>query len=154
MTPHTHWQSSRAIPLSHERGGRHLGGTCLESLSAGERAQALYTVQPLLTKRSAQWRKAFWALPAVDLHTTQVPQGLIASRKLPLQACAAQACISHWLATAMCSRSEQSTANGTTFPKMDTHWQSSRVSRKHNGRTVGTTSLENQPAAHRHKFKK
>ena len=27
----THLQSSKAIPLSHERGGRHFGSTCLES---------------------------------------------------------------------------------------------------------------------------
>ena len=63
----THWQSSRAIPLSHERGGRHVRGTCLK-----ERAFELYTVQPVLIKRSAQWRKAFWALPAVNLHSKQV----------------------------------------------------------------------------------
>ena len=56
--------------------------TFLESLSAREPAPALYTVQPVLTKRSAQQRKASWALPAVDLHITQVLQGLIASRKL------------------------------------------------------------------------
>ena len=68
----------------------------------------LYTVQPVLTTRSVQWRKAFWALPAVDLHMTQVLQGLIASRKLTLQPCAVQACPSHWLTRAMCSRSEHS----------------------------------------------
>ena len=45
-----HWQSSRAIPLSRECAGRHVGGTCLEGLSAGEWAPALYTVQPVLTK--------------------------------------------------------------------------------------------------------
>ena len=70
----TRWQSSRAIPLSHERGGQHVGGTCLESLSARERAPALCTVRPVLTDRLAQWNKIFWTLPAVDLHSKQVLQ--------------------------------------------------------------------------------
>ena len=148
----THCQSSRAIPLSHKRGGRHVGDTCLDGGLVCNRAALMpYTVQPVLTKRSAQWRKAFWALPAVDLHATQVLQGLIASRKLPLQLCAAQVCPSHWLTRAMCSRSEQSIANDATFPKMDTHWQSSRaipISQKHGGRIISNTSLENQSAVY------
>ena len=110
-----------------------------------ELAPVLYTIQQVLTKRSAQWRKAFWALPAVDLHSTQVLQGLIASHKLPFQLCAMQACMSHWLTRAMCSRSEQSTAHDATFPKMDTHRQSSRaipLSLERGGRHVGDTCLE------------
>ena len=97
-------------------------------------------------------RKSFWALPAVDLHNTQVLQGLIASRKLPLQPCAVQARMSHWLAMAICSRSEQSTSNDATFPKMDTHRQSSRaipLSHERGGRRVGGTCLESLSARER-----
>ena len=81
----------------------------------------------------------------LHLHITHVLQGFMASPKLLRQLCAVQACMSHWLARAMCSRSEQSTANDTIFPNMDTHWQSSRAipfSRERAGRHVGSTCLE------------
>ena len=110
-----------------------------------ELALSLYTIQQVLTKRSVQSKEAFWALPAVDLDVTQPLQGFIASCKSPLQSCALQAWWSHWLPRATCGGSEQSAANDSTFPKMDTLWQSSRAipaSRERGGRAFVGTSLQ------------
>ena len=103
---------------------------------------SLYTILQIHTKRSTQMEENF-----PGLHITQMLQGL-APRKLPLQLCATQA----WLTRATCNRSEQSTANVATFPKMDTRWQSSRTipfSHERGGRHVGNTCLETLSARER-----
>ena len=53
--------------------------------------------------------------------------------------------MNHWLTRAMCSRSEQSTEDDATFPKMGTHRQSSRaipLSLERAVRHVGDTCLK------------